>query len=53
MATQEAEVFDGSIALKGHVGRSAAVDLTGSMELFVRHNETKSAGRFQLAPAKL
>ena len=47
-AAQKAEIFDGSGALKGHVGRSAAVDLTGSIEFFVRHSETRSAGGFPM-----
>ncbi len=42
-ATQEREVFDGSIALKGEIGRSEVVDLTAALEFFVRHSEDKSA----------
>ncbi|MCP5084736.1 MAG: hypothetical protein GY948_23870 [Alphaproteobacteria bacterium] len=41
-ATQKREVYDGTIALKGEVGQSEVVDLTGALEFFVRRSEDKS-----------
>ncbi len=42
-AKHERQVYDGSIALKGEIARSAVVDLTGSLEFFVRSSEDKTA----------